>query len=212
MLTARALLSLALFAACRGGGAAPAPSALEPDRPLSSFGARRVIVLPVQSIDDGAGWSGALGGLPAMRTRLDDELSFSLRERGLGERWILPEALAASTRRAGTYVPDPRALAVEPLRRRREAPRDPLADPLASQLRALVAFTDARWVLLPIEARVERHAAGTAQLALQLAVIDARGALVTWLGEVRSDTVRTAGPAPFAAVAARVADLIVPSS
>lgn len=212
----RALLPLALLAAgCRGATPVPETSRPDPARPLASYAGRRVVVLPVQSLDDGAGWSASGGGNTALRARLDDELAFALTERGLGTRWILPPALAAMTRRAGTYVPDPRALTVEPLRRRRDIPDGPLADPLQSQLRSLVAFTDARWVMLPVEARVERGTAaqgGGARLVVQLAMIDARGATVAWMGEIASDAAATEGPASFAAVAGRIADLIAPAS
>lgn len=213
----RAFLSLVLLAAgCRGATPAPPTAEADPARPLALFAGRRVVVLPLQSLDDGAGWASASGGLTSLRTRLDDELAFALTERGLGSRWILPAALASMTRRAGTYVPDPRALAVEPLRRRREVPKDEqIADPLASQLRSLVAFTDARWVLLPIEGRIEKTPANTGggtRFVVQMAMIDARGALVAWIGEVASDTASAPGPRPFATVAGRAADLIVPSN
>ena len=211
MLPARLFLPLALaVAACRGTPAATTPEA-DPARPLGGFAGRRVILLPLQSIDDGAAWAAAYGGPDTLRRRMDDELEYVLTERGLSARWILPRQLAQLTRRAGTYASDPRALNVEALRRRREYPRDEsLPDPLASQLRSLVAFTDARWVLLPVEARIE-PAAGPARLVVQLAMIDARGALVAWIGEVAGDTASRPGPAPFASAAGRVADLIVPA-
>lgn len=215
MLNLRALLPLALLAAgCRGATPAPETPQADPARPLASYAGRRVVVLPLQSLDDGAGWSARGSDAKGMRTRLDDEVAFALSERGLGTRWILPSALALMTRRAGTYVPDLQSLQVESLRRLKELPDGPLGDPLASQLRSLVAFTDARWVLLPIEGRVERALAakgGGTRFIVQLAMIDARGAIVTWMGEVASDTASGPGPQPFATAAARLADLIVPS-
>ena len=215
MLNVRAVLSLALLAAgCRGTTPAPEAPHTDPERPLASYAGRRVVVLPLQLLDDGAGWSAMGNDAKGMRTRFDDEIAFALGERGLGTRWILPSALASMTRRAGTYIPDVRSLQVESLRRLKEAPDGPLSDPLASQLRSLVAFTDARWVLLPIEGRVERAPAargGGTRFIVQLAMIDARGAIVTWMGEVASDTASGPSPQPFATAAGRLADLIVPS-
>jgi hypothetical protein len=211
LLVARAILPIALALGCR----APATESprVDPVRPLAEYAGRRVVVLPLQSLDDGAAWSAAGGGPTGIRTRMDDELAFAFTERGLAGRWILPAALAGMTRRAGTFIPDVRALAVEPLRRRKEIPDGSLADPLASQLRSLVAFTDARWVLLPIEGRIERVTGGnSARVVVQLAMIDARGATVAWIGEVAGDTASAPGARPFASVAGRAADLIVPGS
>lgn len=185
----------------------------DPARPLAAYAGRRVVLLPVQSVDDGAGWGSAAGGAGALRTRMDDELAFALGERGVTSNWILPAALASMTRRAGTYVPDVRALSVEPLRRATKVPEGPLADPLRSELRSLVAFTNARWVLLPIEARIERVAGRQgARVALQLAVIDARGAVVAWIGDVAGEVAAAAGAQAFASAAAKAADLIAPGS
>lgn len=213
MRNVRAIFLVAVLVACRGAAPVPASPEGDPARPLAPYAPRRVIVLPLQSLDDGAGWNRE-GAHAASRGRLDDEIAFALTERGLGSRWILPGALRSMTRRAGTYVPDLQALSVEPLRRRRDLPKGPLGDPLAGQLRSLVAFTDARWVLLPIEGRIERPAgqsAGPARLVVQLAMIDARGAVVAWMGDVAGDTASTPGPRPFATAAARVADLVAPT-
>jgi hypothetical protein len=190
--------------------AASTPAA-EPQRPLSAWAGRRVVLLPSQTLDDGAGWATGTQALSSLRVRMDDELAFALGERGLQSRWIFPEELAKLTRRAGGYVPDVKALTVEQLRRKKEVPDGPLADPLASQLRALVAFTDARWVLLPVETRVERSGDG-ARVVVQVAMIDARGATVAWMGDVAGDTAPSSGAAAFASAASRVGDLIAPGS
>ena len=61
-------------------------------------------------------------------------------------------------------------------------------DPLASQLRTMIALHEsARYVLLPVELRFEREAAGRSYAMLRVVVVDARAAEARWVGEVRGD-------------------------
>lgn len=201
------VLGTGTLAGCRTAPQRASAPATDAARPLSGYAARRVIVLPVQSVDDAVGWTSMQ---PDFRQATDDEIAFALRERGLGDQWILPAALATMTKRAGTFLPDVRKLTVEPLRRRTSLWDGPLPEPLAGQLRQLVAFTDARWVLLPVELRLER--AGDAPRAvIHATLVDARGATMAWIGDVAGDTSSTPGPRTFASAAARLADLVTPA-
>ena len=87
-----------------------------------------------------------------------------------------------------------------------------VVEPLAGQLRSLVALNDARYVLVPAELRFERAAqsAGAARAVLRVTVVDARMSRVRWAGDVASDTVSAFSPALAAGVAARLADLVAP--
>jgi hypothetical protein len=100
---------------------------------------------------------------------------------------------------------------------------EPLAEPLATQLRTIVALGDARYVLVPVEVRLERApapsssagvtapgpaSAGPGRAVLRLALVDARASQVRWSGDVASDTASALTTALAAGLAGRVADLV----
>ena len=86
-----------------------------------------------------------------------------------------------------------------------------IPEPLASQLRTLVAVHDARFALLPLEVAFEKAAVGTAggRARLRLAIVDARTTELRWVGEVRSDPSPVLNPGVTTSLAGRLADLIV---
>ena len=97
----------------------------------------------------------------------------------------MPADLAATFRRNPTYASDPYALAEEPLRSSSFAAGKRLAEPLASQLRTMIALHEnASLVLVPIELRFESANAPTARASLRLALIDPRFSEARWVGEV----------------------------
>src|SRR5438552_9746231 len=106
---------------------------------------------------------------------MDDNIAAALAERGLTRGWVLPADLATSYRRNPTYASDPYALAEEPLRSSSFAAGKRLAEPLASQLRTMIALHEnATVVLVPVELRFEPADAATARASLRLALIDPR--------------------------------------
>ena len=87
---------------------------------------------------------------------------------------------------------------------------EPLAEPFASQLRALAGVSDARYALIPLDLRFVPNGPGSSgRAALRLAVVDARGAQLVWVGEVAGDPSSTFGSEVLASLAQRVSDLVV---
>lgn len=180
-----------------------------PARPLERLTAEHMLVLPVQYLvfSDSLGWSAAA---PATRTYLaglDDEITFALGERGLRNQWKFAAEVARSVARNAGYAPNPYALAATQLRSKAKADEWQLSEPLASQLRSLVALSDARYVLLPVEVRITGgHGSGRAML--HVVVIDARRSQIQWAGDIWSAPMTSFSPAIAADLASRLADLI----
>ncbi|MEO6865561.1 MAG: hypothetical protein ABI229_08915 [Gemmatimonadaceae bacterium] len=188
----------------------PVPPVAPPAaHPLERLAGEQMLVLPVQYLTfaDSLGWS---QGAPSSRTYLntvDDEIAFALTQRGLKGRWTLaPELIRAVARNQG-YAPDPRMLAAGDIRSGQKAAEWQLREPLASQLRSLIALTDARYVLFPVEMRlVGSHGVGHAML--HLVIIDVRRSQVQWSGDLAGAQETKFSPAIAADLASRLADLI----
>jgi hypothetical protein len=188
----------------------PQPQTTLPSRPLAGLAGQHVVVLPTHYLRpaDSLGWA---TNIPRQREYLrsvDDEIAFALGERGFRTNWIFPEALAKAAKRNAGYTADPYALAAEGLRP--PGQRNPalmLRDPLASQIRSLVALNDSRYVLFPVELRFEKDG-GMGRAVLRVALIDARLSQLRWVGDVHSDPAATFSPGLAASLAGHLADLI----
>lgn len=193
--------------ACGGAGAAKTPP--EPAaHSLSGLAGLHVAVLPAYSVRvmPELGWS--IGRPQDLQRTLDADIVAALDERGVRRAWIFPEQLRASHQRNGAYSPDPYALAEEPLRAPNLAVGARLPEPLASQIRSIVAFhEETRFVLAPVELRLEKAGAG-GRGVLRVVLVDARMSNVRWLGEISSDTTATFGPAITASIGAKLADVV----
>lgn len=149
-----------------------------------------------------------MGRAADVQRTLDADIAAALEERGLAKTWIFPAQLDQSYRRNATYATNPYALAEEPLRAPSLAADSRLPEPLASQLRTLVALhEDARLILAPVELRFEKAGTGGRGL-LRILLIDPRFSKVTWTGEIASDTVPEFSPAISAGIAAKLANVI----
>lgn len=203
-----ASLSLCSVAGAQTNQAASSPAPPQA-RPLERLARESILVLPVQYLTfaDSLGWSEQA---PTSRTYLstvDDEIAFALTQRGLKGRWTLAPALIRSVARNPGYAPDPRSLAATQLRYGAKAPDGQLQEPLGSQLRSLIALTDARYVLFPVEMRITgSHGSGHAML--HLVIIDARRSQVQWSGDLAGSREAKFSPAIAADIASRLADLI----
>lgn len=202
------------LAACGGGSATtPATTATLPERhPLVALAATGAIVTPafaLRAAPEASGVMQAASTRDVLRA-LDDDIGAALAARGLKTGWIMPADLVLSYRRNPTYAPDPYALAEEPLRSPAFAPGTRLPEPLASQLRMMIALHEnARQVLLPIELQLEHDAtASGARATLRLAVVDPRFSEAKWVGTVKSDTTSSDVRVLTRSVARGVADLI----
>jgi hypothetical protein len=183
-----------------------------PARPLAGLAAQRVVVAPALAVREGdvAGWAARIPRLREFLGVLDDEIAAALAERGLGQAWVFPDQLWRGHSRNPSLGVDPYRLATQPLRGVRLAVGDRIPEPLASQLRTLVAVHDARLVLLPVEVFFDvNRAAGSGRTALRLALVDARLAEIRWSGEVKAEQLGTEpNRAQLADVATRLANLV----
>ena len=212
-LPAIAVLSLS---ACGGGTPAttPATAPTPEQRPLAALAATGAIVAPASAVRVAPelNWTAPPTGTRELLRLLDDDIAAAIAERGLKANWIMPADLALSYKRNPTYAPDPYALAEESLRASTFTAGTRLSEPLASQLRTMIALHEnARAVLLPIELRFERADATSngARATLRLALVDPRFSEARWVGTVNSDTTSAEPRVLTHALARGVADLIV---
>jgi len=174
---------------------------------IARFAAEVVMVVPVtlSQGSDSAGWRQAAGGEGVLRTMADSVLEASFRGRGLSA-WVYAGQLARTARRNPTYLVDPSTL--RPAFALRNALRSPdrsIAEPLASQLRALAGTSGARYTLVPTD--LEARPGGT---RLTLALIDVRLAQVHWIGTVTGEARTTWDHSIITDLMERAADLVVP--
>ena len=180
----------------------------KPQQPLAPFVAQRIIVLPVQLLraDSGAFVNSAKWG--AFRKELDDSIGSAIAERGLGKKWAYAADVVQSARRNAAYTSDPYALGAQPLRGAPIKAGDKIPELFGTNLCALIALGDTRYALLPIEV-VFQKSGNLQRAALRLALVDGRGGLFLWIGDVASDPAASLTPAMIGSLAARVADLVI---
>lgn len=159
------------------------------------------------AVADPLHWGLAPRGRELLRT-LDSAIAGALGERGLARQWLYPADLARAQRASPTYAADPYALGVGPLRNPNLVAGSKVGEPLGSQLRTMIALTDARAVLIPVELRFEPAPDGKGVAALRIAVVDGRLAELRWIGTVRSDPAVAFSPGVLESLAVHLADLI----
>jgi hypothetical protein len=206
-----------LVGACRASQPTPSTT-LPPEevRPLAGLASVPVVLTPAHAVrsGDALGWAGRINSREFLRS-LDAEIAFVLRERGIDTVWRLPERLLADVRRNPTLGVNPQSLAADQLRSPVLKLGQKIGEPLASQLRNLVALHDGRLILVPVEIRfVPEAPAATSPPAagravLRLVLVDARVAEVKWIGEVRSDVATSPSKSVEATLGLRVGDLVV---
>jgi hypothetical protein len=186
----------------------PEPS----EHALAGLAAQHVAVLPTYAVRLMPG----LGPLDAKPVEFEKSLDFGIpaafEDRGIKKAWLFPPELRASYRRNSSYAADPDNFAQEPLRSPMLAIDTRLPEPLASQVRTLVALhDDTRLVLAPVELKLEPVPGQPGGRAvLRLVLIDARLSNVRWIGEITSDPSPSLGPAITASVAAKLAAAVAP--
>ncbi len=194
-----------------GGTLTPFPQPSQVITPLAAFVAQRVALAPTGHVrGDSLGWIQQLGGARAVSRQLDSAVAGVFAERAVSAQWVMPADLIRSYERNRTYAADPRALALEQVRAPAFAAGSKYAEPLATQLRTMIALHEnVRYVLLPIELRFEKPVGGSAARGvLRVALLDPRFTEARWVGDVRGDTAATPARA-LASVAAKLADLFV---
>ncbi|MES2359435.1 MAG: hypothetical protein V4529_13970 [Gemmatimonadota bacterium] len=203
--TLAAMLCASPLSAQAARGGTPPPQ----QRPLERLASEQMLVLPVQYLTfaDSLGWSQQAPPSRAYLHTVDDEIAFALTQRGLKRHWTMAPDLIRSVARNQGYAPDPTSLAAEEVRSGQKAAEWQLREPLASQLRALIALTDARYVLFPVEMRFV-GSKGVGHAMLHLVIIDARRSQVQWSGDLAGAEMTKFSPAIAADLASRLADLI----
>ncbi len=211
--TLRLLCTLPLvFAACRAPATTEDPAPLaSPVRPLSAILGQRVLVAPLNHLRevDALGWTQQIPRSREFMRAFDDAFEAELVARGLKGRWVFADALVQAGRGSPSYAVDPYALAATPLRGEQVVADTRIGDPLATQLRTMIALQEAaRLVLIPLELRFDKLADGRGLALLRLAVVDARLGEVRWIGDVRSAPTSTFSREILTNLAAHSADLI----
>ena len=205
-------LGLAVTACSHPAKTEEAPAPMEqPLRPLSQLAAQRVIVTPAFAVVTGdvLGWSTTIPRWRDWLKLLDEEIATTLGDRGLKSQWMYPADLVRAQRTNPTYAVDPYTLGVNVLRAPKLASGDRLGDPLATQLRTMIALqSDARAVLVPVEVKFEKAGTNLGVATLRVVLLDGRLGDVRWVGTVRSDTSSTLSRAVLTSLAAHFADLI----
>lgn len=183
---------------------------MDTSRPLAEFASRPLALVPVQALGggDSLGFAAQIGNVGAFLASIDDEIVFALAQRRTARQWQMPLVLARRMKNNGPYGVDVYDMGAGPLRDPKLKTDMPLGDPLASNLRSLVALSgEARYVIIPIEVTFAGpRSAGRA--LLKVALVDARSARLVWLGIVSSDPVAAVSPAIPASLGSRFADLV----
>lgn len=204
-------LALALAACHSTGGPSDAGAPVAPVRPLFFLAAQQVIVAPVNRLQevDALGWTQQIPRSREFMKAFDDALEAELGARGLAPRWVFPAALVQSARSNPSYSVDPYTIAANPLRSPQAVAGVRLADPLASQLRTMIALQEsARNVLVPVELHFDRAAAGQGVAVLRLALVDGRTSEIRWIGEIQSAPQASFSRELLTSLASHTADLI----
>lgn len=207
----RVVLALPLAAGCAAAAPKPAAPPEPSQHALSGLARVPVAMLPTYAVHvmPGLAWADAIGPTDAVRQTMDADIAAAFEDRGLRHVWVFPPELEASFKRNASYATDPRELAEEPLRSPSLALDARIPEPLASQLRTLVALhDDVRLVLAPVDLRFEPAGAAAGRAVLRLVLVDARLSSVRWMGEITSDTASTFGPVLTASIAAKLAGVV----
>ena len=178
--------------------------------PLGGLTAENLIIAPFQALRVPAeiGWP-AMPPARATLAQLDSVVADTVRARVGNQKWIFADGLLKAAANNPTYATDPRSLAVLPLRATGLKIDDRLPEPLASQIRTMIAFHDARLVLIPVDLTVERVGAGLGRPEVRLVLVDPRRSVVRWIGKVQGPDSPAFSPELSASIAARLADLFV---
>jgi hypothetical protein len=196
----------AIIVACGG----PPKTAPEPaEHSLANLAAQHIALLPTYAVRVVAGLPWKSAARPTeLQKLLDADIVAAFDERGIRKAWIFPADLERSARQNPTLSADPYGIAAEPLRSPTLEIEQRLPEPLASQLRTIVALhDDVRYAFVPVELRLEKAGTG-GRGVLRLVLIDARKQAVAWIGEFSSDTLDAYSPAVTAAIASKLASAV----
>lgn len=187
-----ALAGAALLYSCASSsGAKQGQASAAATTPLAGMVGRQMLVLPTQYLSV-ANAGGAFDIVPSGQSLLpilDEEIADAFRKRGVKNNWTFARDIVESAdRNAGLAGGDPRNLPAAGIRGVK-AGDTPLPEPLASQIRGLVALTSARYTLLPLEVHLDVRN-NERKGSVRLLLIDARTSRVAWADDVIAETLR----------------------
>lgn len=197
-----------VFGAGCGGSKAETTTPNPEVHPLAGVAGQNIIIAPVQALRMPAevGWPALPPSKPTL-AHLDSVFADTLKERVGNRGWVYADGLVKAAANNPTYATDPRGLAVNSLRASTLKIDDRLVEPLASQVRTMIAFQDARLVLIPTDLTIERTPAGLGRPVVRLVLVDPRSSVVRWIGRVTgNDSPAFTSDIP-ATIASRLADL-----
>ncbi len=183
-----AFLAAALLYGCAPSRSEQNQQATPAENPLAGMIGRQLLVLPAQLLataGPGGSWDVRPDAAPLLQL-VDQEITETLRKRGIRGNWTFPQEIIGSARRNGGLAGNPLGLSVAGIRRVK-AGDTPLPEPLASEIRTLVSLTSARYVIMPLETRVDVNG-GQRKGSLRVLLIDARTARVLWAGDVEGQS------------------------
>ena len=198
-------LSLLFVAACASAGG-PVPSDPRSEAAtLAGYAGRAVLVLPVQQVSENPGLSSSRSQEAAVfREMMDYEIRFAFGD-SPPARWVFaPTIIAASKRNIGVSA-DPLKLTVEGLNEKLPEPEESISETLRTQVRQIVALTDARYVLLPVYVRTLERPNGIRRATMRVVLIDARLAQVRWAEDISTEPAASLSRAVAAALSSRLA-------
>ena len=215
-----AVASAALLYGCASSSTAKQQEPAGPSTPLAGMIGRQMLVLPAQflSVTNGGGGADIMPGGAALLPILDEEITDAFRKRGVKSNWTFGREIAEASMRSGGITGNPRELSAQGIRRVK--PGDtPLPEPLASEIRGIVALTNARYTILPLEVNIDTRG-GERKGLVRLLLIDARTARVLWAEDVsaaasRDPQVVTDALSPYGFrqlsrdIASKFADMVV---
>jgi hypothetical protein len=182
-----------------------------PQPPLAPMAAQHVLVLPVQLLraDSGA-WVTQGPAWEKFRRELDDSIGSVLAARGLPKAWKYAPDAVRIAKRNPDYVNDPYTMGAQTMRAVLYKIGDPLPMLFVSNLRPLIALSDARYALVPIEIWFATRA-GQQIAVLKLGLADGQAGTIVWIGEVGTDPSAspTLPPNLINTLANRIANLVV---
>jgi hypothetical protein len=158
--------------------------------PLAGMIGRQMLVLPAQYLsisNANGGWDIVPAGA-ALLPILDEEITDQFRKRGVKNNWTFARQITESADRNGGLAGNPRELSAQGIRRMK-AGDTPLPEPLASEIRGLVALTSARFAVVPLEVHFDTRG-GLSKASLRVLLIDARTARIAWTDDIEATPLR----------------------
>lgn len=198
-------LLLLAFAATALPAQQNAASPANATTPLAQYTSVKVAVVPVQFYRGDTAF--VRQPAMAMRAAFDSLVSEAMEEHGLKGTWATPADVSRAAKRNAMYASDPHNLGAFPMRN--GAGKDGMVpDPLAANLRRLVALHDARYALMPVELRVQTDGAG-GRLSVRVLLVDARLMKALFQVDLAGDGAAAYSPELLRQLATRVVELAV---